>query len=407
MSPLITALFIVLCVGMIGAVAAFVRDRARYSGYRDIMREVISFAKSVNGEVFRDGGDLVVSGEQKNVPLVVRFSHAENTPGLSIRIGAPATFKMGVFPRGQHGHGGALVKTADETFNTKFEVRSEEPTEAQLFLDSSKTLAGITRLCRSGHDFLTIGSGAIEFGQLGFPNSATARAIPTYIDSLNVLRDALRAMPGSERVKVEPRQRRRDFILRGTIIAGVIAVIATLYITSHAPAKQQASENQSQVPEGMTPADAAAVSNLNSWRTPAPNETDDLVVAWFRDRGVPPSARVVLNLNGGSRHTSAYLLTNDGGERRVVLLADGNKVYDARFPQIAAIARVPSDAMAQVKWSGSAPSPQGDGLLLIRDPHQPTSGIILYGSGNRILSAIPENWEQVTISSEPPASPAS
>jgi hypothetical protein len=399
MSPLIIALFIVLCVALVGAFAAFVRDRARYSGYRDIMREVIAFSKTIDGEIFRDAGDLVVSGEYLRKPLVVRFSHAENTPGLSMRLGAPATFSMAVFPRGQHAQeGGALVKTADDVFNTKFDVRTDQPTEARLYLGSPRVLTALSRLCRSGYDFLAIGSATIEFGQLGYPTEATVRALPGHIEGLGTLSRELGAMPGADQVKVEPRQRQRDYILRATIAAGVIAVAATLYVTAHERPKGEQSSPANQIPEGIAVKDADIIPGVRQWRVVAESDTDPVTLAWFRDHGAQFSPHRVLDMNGtGDANDSAYLLVNKRGERRVALIIDGSMAYEARFGQMAAIMRVPKDAMAQVPWTSAAPvEAQGDGLLLVRSGEDIASGIILFYSGGRVMSAVPKSWQQVS-----------
>jgi len=402
MSSLVLALFIVLCVGLIGAFAAFVRDRSRYAGYRDIMRDVIAFSKTVDGEIFRDGGDLVVSGEQRKVPLIVRFSHAESTPGLIIRLSAPATFAMSVFPRGNQEHGGTLVRTADSVFNTKFEVRSDQPAEAKLLLDSSRAMTALAQLCRSGQDFLTVHRGAIEFGQLGYPNPGTARSLPSHAEALSGIRGVLESMPGAELVKVEPRQRRRDYILRGTIVAGVVAVAAVLYITSHEPRAGQATKKVEQLPEGMSEADAALIGNASLWRYLSTNDVDPSVPAWFRDRGSQFSSHQMFDANGsGDKNDTAYLLTNDRGEKRVIVITDGTKTYDAHFPQATAIARVSKDAMEHLKWGRLPPTGvKGDGLLLIRDAADPASGLIFYLNQGRIVSSSPENWQAVPISSD-------
>lgn len=399
MSPLVTALFIVLCVGMFGAMVAFVRDRMRYAGYRDIMREALAFSRTVDGEIFRDGGDLVVSGEQAKTPLIVRFSHAESTPGLSVRLGAPATFSMVVYPRGQHEHGGALVRTADDSFNTKFEVRSDQSTVAHIYLGSPRVLGALTQLCRTGHDFLTISAGAIEFGQLGDPSTATTRALAGHVSALSALRQGLTEMPGAELVRVEPRARRHDWLLRTTIAAGVIAAAATLYVTTYESGKDQKARAEAPLPEGMTVADAAAIGNLGQWRSATANDADGVMAGWFRDRGAQFAAHVVLDANGaGDKNDNAYLLTNDKGEHRLVLMVDGNKAYDARFSQLAAMMPVMRGTLSQLKWNGPAPTdPQGDGLLLVRNSGDTASGVVLYLSGNRVMSATPANWQAVPV----------
>jgi len=305
-----------------------------------------------------------------------------------------------VFARGQAGHIGTLVKSPDDVFNTKFEIRSDQPTVAQIFLGAPKVTAALKDLCRSGHDFLTLAPAAIEYGQLGYPNSATMRALPGFLDSLNALREALAQMPSSEQVKVEPRQRQTDYILRTTIAAGVIAVAAVLYVTAHESDRNQKQAQETQLPDGMSAADAAAIANLNLWRSATEKDSDEAVLGSLRDRHVAFSSYVALDANGtGEVNDHAYLLVNDRGERRVVLMVDGNKMHDSRYGQLAAIGRVSKANMSQINWSGSAPANYvGDGLLLVRTS-DPGSGTVLFLSeGNRLQSAVPADWRQVEIS---------
>jgi hypothetical protein len=405
MSPLITALFIVLCVGLVGAVAAFVRDRMRYAGYRDVMREAIAVSKTIDGEIFRDGGDLVISGEQNKAPLIVRFSHAESTPGLSIHMGAPAAFAMSTSPRGQHDGRGVLVRTPDDSFNMKFEVRSDEPTEAKMFVEGKGVTTALSQLCRSSHDFLTVSKGAIEFGQLGYPNTTTARSIPTYIESLSTLRRALEAMPGAETVKVEERQHQSDWILRATVVAGIIAAALTLYVTSHEQRMrdQRKEAPAAQTPEGMSASDAALLGDATQWRSSTPSDAEPNAVAWLRERNIPFSSHIALDANGtGERNDNAYLLTNNKGEKRIVLIIDGNKAYDARYQRGSAIARVPKEALSNIKWGATPPTgATGDALLLVRDPDDVASGLVIYyNNAGHVLTASPANYQTLPISSD-------
>jgi hypothetical protein len=398
MSPLITALFIVLAVGTVGAFAAFVRDRRRYSGYRDIMREAITFAKTVDGEVFRDANDLVISGEYQQMPLIVRFSHAENTPGLSIHLGAPTTFALAVVPRGQAGFDHMpLVRTPDDAFNMKFEARTDQPTQARMFLTAREAMPALIRLCRSSHHHVSIGRAAVEFSDLAYPTPEVTRALPALLESAGNLLVALRQMPGSDEVAVEPRQKRRDLILRTTIAVGVLAAIATLMITTHERQKPQQEVAAPLADSGIAPADADAIGTVAHWRVVTPSEYDPIGMAWLRDRGVAPDAHIALDVNGtGDANDSAYLLINDHGQKRAVLLMDGKVAYDARYQKIAAVARVPKSAMAGALPSGTPPA-AGDGLLLLRDAEDTKSGFLLFLNGDRIAAAPVADYRTISL----------
>src|SRR5437588_1101 len=82
------ALGIILAVAVIGAFIALAGGLRRFAGFQDIAADAERIAKALGGELFRDGGDLVASGNLGGkLPTVVRFSNKENVPGLNIRMG--------------------------------------------------------------------------------------------------------------------------------------------------------------------------------------------------------------------------------------------------------------------------------------------------------------------------------
>src|SRR5579864_7515315 len=133
--PIAIALAIIFVVMLVGFVIAHFRDRNTYAGYEEIVGEARQVAKSLNGELFRDGTDLVASGNFLKLPVVVRFSYDENTPGLNMRMSAPSTFTLSVVPKGaQATEGRVLVRTSDDMFDAKFTSRSDHPNQAKIFL---------------------------------------------------------------------------------------------------------------------------------------------------------------------------------------------------------------------------------------------------------------------------------
>src|SRR5205085_1923187 len=96
LSPVQIALLIVAGLATLGVIITLVRSLMTYYGYGEISAEVKRVSRALAGEVFRDGADLVVSGKSAGEPVVVRFSNQENTPGLNIRVAAPATFQLSV-----------------------------------------------------------------------------------------------------------------------------------------------------------------------------------------------------------------------------------------------------------------------------------------------------------------------
>ena len=97
--PLTIVLGIVALVAALGVVISLIRASALMRGYEDLRTEVGALSKKLKADVFRDGEDLVVSGYHGKLPAVVRFSYADNTPGLNIRMKAPSTFALSIVPK--------------------------------------------------------------------------------------------------------------------------------------------------------------------------------------------------------------------------------------------------------------------------------------------------------------------
>src|SRR5207247_8563205 len=61
--PIAFALLVVVVLGVVGAVISVFRGRSSFGGYEDLAPDARAVAKSLtDSEVFRDGSDLVVSG---------------------------------------------------------------------------------------------------------------------------------------------------------------------------------------------------------------------------------------------------------------------------------------------------------------------------------------------------------
>src|SRR5437588_5660123 len=149
LSPAQLALTIVGVTAVIGLIVFFVRRRSLYAGYEEYEGEARSLAHLLGGELFRDGGDLVVFGNYQTLPTQVRFSNSDVTPGLQMRVQAPATFPLTVAPVAVTDLPGRVVARAnDPQFDTRFTIRSEQPLDARLFL-SPPTLLTIRKLCCS------------------------------------------------------------------------------------------------------------------------------------------------------------------------------------------------------------------------------------------------------------------
>src|SRR5438270_3994865 len=141
-SPILIAAVVVLVVGGIGLVLHLRRERETYAGYEEIAGELKKITRIIAGEVHRDGNDLVVTGEYKKGPTILRFSNAENTPGLHIEVRLPSTFHLTVSPKSapenKFGHKVKLSLWLEQ----RFVSRSKDPEDIELLM-TQRAAAGI------------------------------------------------------------------------------------------------------------------------------------------------------------------------------------------------------------------------------------------------------------------------
>src|SRR5688500_12947973 len=108
-APLFIATGIIAGVWLLGLIISHWRQSHALRDYEEYASDAQAVASNLNAEIFRDGIDLVVSGNYGRLPTVIRFSHADNTPGLNMKMRAPATFTMSVLPKGAKGTEGRVL----------------------------------------------------------------------------------------------------------------------------------------------------------------------------------------------------------------------------------------------------------------------------------------------------------
>lgn len=399
LSPLQIVLVIIAGVSIVGVIISLLKNRSVFSGYEEIQSDARRITAGIGGEIFRDGDDLVINGNYQKLPVVIRFSNAENTPGLNIRMQAPTTFTLTTFPMGAQIAEAARVpvRTADDKFDARFQTRSDQPTQAKMFLDRQST-ALLQRLMCSQNTFFSMGSSVMELSELVIP-SPPGQHVMDHLKIMLKVDEALRNMPGADTVKVAPLQRERQLAGRVAIVVGCLVALASIFAATRVPSKPAVAPVPS-LPAGVMPVDAPAIPNVMGYRLATADDFDSAALGWLRGSGVDPAGRIEGDFSGtGHGRDAAYVLIGPNGEKRVVLITEGVNRYDAILPSLAIIARMPKEQVDSVEWArGVKPAGvAGDGLIVVRKGDDPSSAVVLFVTGNKVDSYTPSNYQSISL----------
>jgi hypothetical protein len=403
--PIAIALLVVAVLAIAGFVISTVRGKSTFSGYEELTGDSRAIAKTLtNSEIFRDGGDLVISGNFQQLPTIVRFSYDQNTPALNIQMKAPATFTMSVVPKGARAtEGRVLVRTADDMFDARFTTRSDNPTQAKMFTSGKRVMQALQKVCCSTKTFFTLTPGAIELSELTLPQPYLARHVSDHITMMGQLAKQLAEMPGSESMKIRAMQREgSSWVVRGAVAAGVIAAVVTVVAASQDYGKpaDQIGAGGSKLPAGLLPADAQYMTRLDGWRVAGENDFGGAAVSWMRDNDQKAQGRITGDFTGiGGIPDVAYLLTNDAtGKRRVAIVGHGAGYYDVTFDKVDGIALLPHRYIDRVEWTTPLTAkPDGDGVVVVTNGEDPQSAVVLFLKDKKVISAKPANFQRTRL----------
>src|SRR5438105_1546884 len=268
--PILIAVAIVAAVAMIGYLITYFQSRATMRGYEELEGDIQTLSKVLKAERFRDGADLVLSGNYGKFPAVVRFSYSDNTPGLNVRMKAPANFTLSVAPKGaKTTEGKVQVRTTEEMFDARFVTRTDHPTQARMFLSGKPAMASLQKLCCSSKTFFTVMTGSLELSELVIPSPYTAKHVSDHLDGMGKLGRMLASMPGADTVKVTPFKSERNLVLRTAIavlvITGVLVMVSAIREHNARQDGAAAASGGNQAPGGVTSADMKRLCGKLGW----------------------------------------------------------------------------------------------------------------------------------------------
>lgn len=411
LSPLVIAAAILIVLTLGGLIAAFVRERRLFRGYEEIELDSRRLSSKIGGEIFRDGNDLVINGRFRKMPTVLRFSYSETTPGVSMRVYAPATFNIWFIPKSGSfdiPEGGISIATPDDIFNARFITRTDDPATARIFLAGNDVMASIKKLACSSRTMVTISRGIIDLIETIIPQTNTGGHLGAHLEAIAVLTETLRQMPSAALVQVKYPRRERRLGMKAVLATGVAAAIVTI-MAAHDDTRKDATAQEvssSSVKQtGITPEDARLMFSPSSWRAVNPGDVDLEIAGWGRVQGITPMSRIVFNADAEEEPNDvAYLLRDDKGRRRFVLIVDKKIAFDAMYDGEPMIAPVRRDAIGSIQWNAPKPftaHPDGDGIMLVRSPQNPDAAIVLYLEKGKLEVSQPSSWRSVPVIPQP------
>lgn len=394
---------VIALVTLIGVIISFIQKSKTYAGYDDIKAELPRIVSFLKGDTFRDGDDLVITGNYKKFPVQIRFSYSENTPGLNVRMQAPVSFTVSVVPKGERAtEGRVLIKTGDDMFDARFATRTDHPTQAKLVVGSKAMRSNIEKLCCSSKTFLTMTTGAIELSELVIPEPYTGRHVMDHIESMGILATMSESIPGAENIKIRPYEREKSMpVFRIVLAVGSIVALAFVFVVKPTSASPDLSELRADAPraQGVMLADSGSIGLQAGFHVATVDEFSSSIEGFVRTSGNEPSGRITLEFDSVEQPQDVvYWLRDADGKNRVILLKNGENVFDTYYKDLVGIARIPAANVNKIDWKiKPAEEAEGDAVLLILRSGESFSGLVLYPGASRIFTGRPVNFESIDL----------
>jgi hypothetical protein len=383
------------------SVISLVTDRRLFHGYREIRSEALFLAKELRGRVVRRDHDLVVSGSHGDFPVEVRISKNDYTPELTIRMSTPPLpLRISVQPKAiAQGEDGRPVTISDPYLSSRFAVFSDSPDLAGFLLARDTATKDLRRLCWSTRNCVLMTVQRVEVIEAKLPDSALGLHCLDHVSSLARLAAMAQELPGTkirEAPKIPPNRH-----LVGRAATGIAAIVAfaALLSTGRSPQASPAITSARTQAESVPPQDASRIPGASAWRVAAAADYDPMAVQWLRQKNQSPSGRLVGDFSGAaSGRDVAYVLTRTDGTFRLVMLIGNATACDIPYPYVEVAAVIPKDRFASIAWvDGRLPSPDGDGLLIVLDKHDVSSGLVLFRQAGTLFSARPVDYRSISL----------
>lgn len=402
MPPQAVILNIAIIVAIVGIIVYWVRRFAVFRGYKSIEADVQRICELLKTEAVRERSDVVVAGHYSWFPTIVRFSHKVDTPGLDIQMRVPSKFNLSVTPKTASftGEGRVLMRTGSPSLDKRFNARSDTPLEIRLLTGTTQALASLEQICCSTQTGFTIKNGAMELSELTIP-PFTANHVFDHLQSMLVVARRVAEMPGASEIRVVPLPPRgSSWSIRVALSLALVCLVALLFAQPYgrSTGSSVVVANTSGLPE----TDANRVPRLKGWHLMTPDDFSGAASRFLADHHLPATGHIYADFAGrGALADSAYLLANSEGQHRVSMLSAGMVAYDAVFPRIDLLARIPKASLGRIQWNSAPQFPSdGDALLVVQDVDDPAASLVLLRHGLQTYSGRPADFTQIILVSE-------
>jgi len=401
MSPLAIFINIAIVVGIVGIVVYWVRRFAVFRGYKSIEADALRIAEMLKTQPVRDRLDVVIAGHYSGHPTIVQLSNRLDKPGLHIKMRVPATFSLSVMPKSAAlaGQGRVVMRTGSAILDRRFNARSDQPLEVRMFLGTAAALGTLEKICCSTQTGFAIKNRVMELTELTIPRF-TGNHIASHLEALAALAQRLEDMPGASDIKVQPLPPQGSSItIRVALALGLVALVGLLFIQPYNRPSANANVKSDVRPSGVDAIDATRISKLAGWHVAEQDELSEQAVRFLREHNLEITGHTRGNFSGQPGvPDSAYLLLNDQGQQRVCMLSRGQVIYDAIFPRVDMLLRIPKKQLGKIQWSTAPQGPsEGDGLLVVQNADDPTAGLVLLKHGPQTYSARPADFTDIDL----------
>jgi hypothetical protein len=210
---------------------------------------------------------------------------------------------------------------------------------------------------------------------------------------------------GSAVTMAAPAKRERNWFRAGYFSVSALILIVllaepALKRTSHATVAKPLPPLVTSIPAAL----AAQVPQLQGWHVAEIADCDSDAESWMQQQGQRCAGQISAAVESEQSPDQAYIFKRAPGplgtnSARFVLFINGQKRYDAEMPRIDAAGRISKRSIGSVEWRGRGPGsePNADGIIVIQRYNDPTSAIVFFMSGPKLLTAVPKDFRNITL----------